>query len=862
MAQYTPMMEQYLKVKAQYPDTILFYRLGDFYEMFFDDAKTASRELELVLTGRDCGQPERAPMCGVPFHSADGYIAKLVAKGYKVAVCEQMEDPLKAKGLVARDVIRVHTPGTAIEAGMLDEGKNNFLGCVSCEKKHAGLCFTDVSTGETFATTVSGRRLEDRLIDELARFTPSELLIAGDVTKLRRLNEFLTRKLSVFSRTLTAQETATDVCEREIRAVLPDEKAAPVLAEPALTVAVGAAFGYLRQMQKCDLANISRVQLYGNESYMSVGAAARDDLELVESRRREKKGSLLWVIDRTVTPMGKRMLRAWTEQPLLDVTSILYRQRAVSELFDDSGLCDDLREGLRGIYDVERIMTRIVYGTANAKELRAFAQSVERFAPLKALLEGVKTAMLRDSAAQIDTLEDTLALIDAAITDDPPFSVREGRMIRDGFNAELDELRTISGGGREMLRDIEQREQERTGIKKLKIGYNKVFGYYIEVTNSYKELVPDDYIRKQTLVNCERYITPELKELESKVLGAQERAVTLEYEIFTQIRAKVADAQARLRATAEAVAQLDALSSLAETARDGGYVCPEIDASDVIDIKAGRHPVVEKFMTDAPFVPNDVYLDCRDSRTAIVTGPNMAGKSTYMRQTALIVILAQMGAFVPAAKARIGVCDAVYTRIGASDDLAAGQSTFMTEMVEVAEILSCATKKSLIILDEIGRGTSTYDGMSIARAVLEHVTEKIGAKTLFATHYHELTAMEGQIPGVHNFNTSVKKRGDDITFLRRIVPGPADGSYGVEVAILAGLPAAVTKRARAILEDLTDGEAPAAPVAAPRQEAQAQLSFESDLASRVADEIRMLDTDTLTPIEALTRLYAWKQQLR
>ena len=867
MAEYTPMMKQYFKIKENYGDAILFYRLGDFYEMFFDDAKTASRELELVLTGRDCGQEERAPMCGIPFHAADGYIAKLVSKGYKVAVCEQTEDPAAAKGIVTRDVIRVHTPGTVIESSMLDEGKNNYLACLFAGKNESGVCFADVSTGEIHTAMFSGKDAEDKIINEVARFMPTEVLVNGLVAEMSRLREYLTRRITVFAQTLADADFDFALCSETVTAHFGKSLAELSLDDknPAVS-ALGATLDYLKNVQKQNVVNLTQVDVYNNEKYMNLDAAARLNLELCETqRRREKKGSLLWVLDRTKTPMGKRLIRAWIEQPLVSVPSVILRQNAVSELFDDTAFRDDIMQLLTGVNDIERILTRVVYGTANAKELRALSQTVSNVPPIKALLDGRKSKLISEIYLRLDTLEDICELIDNAICEDPPFTVREGNMIKRGFNAELDELHEILSGGKEFLTQIEEREQEKTGIKKLKIGYNRVFGYYIEVLNSYKELVPDTYIRKQTLANCERYITQELKELESKVLGAQERIVSLEYDIFVRIRKKVADAQFRLKQTAGAIAELDVLCSFAKAAVENGYERPDVDNSDVIDIRDGRHPVVEKFLEGAPFVPNDTLLDCADNRTAIITGPNMAGKSTYMRQVAIIVLMAQIGSFVPARSARIGIVDSIFTRVGASDDLSAGQSTFMLEMSEVASIIRNATSKSLIILDEIGRGTSTYDGMSIARAVLEYVTDKkkMGAKTLFATHYHELTELEEDMQGVKNYNTSVKKRGDDITFLRRIVRGGADGSYGIEVAKLAGIPQSVVTRARAILRDLEENGVPAPVVYSAREEtAEDQISFESGINSEIIDELKMLDVNTLTPIEALTKLYELKKKIQ
>ena len=867
MAQFTPMMQQYFKVKEKYPDSILFYRLGDFYEMFFDDAKTASRELELVLTGRDCGQEERAPMCGIPFHAAEGYIAKLVSKGYKVAVAEQMEDPSQAKGIVTRDVIRVHTPGTVIESNMLDEGKNNYLGCIVGEKDKFGVCFADISTGVIHTAMFSGKNAGEMVINELARFMPAEILYNSFVSKADKLNEYITKRMDVVAEMLSDYDTEYASCKEVVESHFGKPLSELMLDDKAMAVAaLGAAMRYLSDVQKHSLANITDVDVFNNDKFMNLDAAARVNLELCETqRRREKKGSLLWVLDKTKTPMGKRLIRTWIEQPLLSVPAIISRQNAVSELFEETQLRDDLIEQLSGISDIERILTRVVYGTANAKELKSLSQTLAKIPAIRKMLEGCQSKFVKEIYAQLDTLEDICSLIDSAICEDPPFTVREGRMIRNGFNEELDSLREIVSGGKEFLTAIEEREQEKTGIKKLKIGYNRVFGYYIEILNSYKELVPETYIRKQTLANCERYITPELKELESKVLGAQERIVNLEYEIFVSIRKKVGDAQSRMRSTADALARIDAVCSFAKVAVECGYERPEVDNSDIIDIKDGRHPVVEKFLDGAPFVPNDTLLDCTDNRTAIITGPNMAGKSTYMRQVAIIVLMAQIGSFVPARSARIGIVDAIFTRVGASDDLAAGQSTFMLEMSEVSSILKNATSKSLIILDEIGRGTSTYDGMSIARSVLEYVTDKkkLGAKTLFATHYHELTELEEKMSGVKNYNTSVKKRGDEITFLRRIVRGGADGSYGIEVAQLAGIPKSVVVRAREILSELEEnGTIPVVRTQTREVYDEPQMSFESGINDEVIDELKMLDVNTLTPIEALTKLYEIKKKLQ
>lgn len=867
MAEFTPMMQQYLKVKEQYADAILFYRLGDFYEMFFDDAVTASRELELVLTGRDCGQAERAPMCGVPFHAAEGYIARLVAKGYKVAICEQTEDPATAKGLVSREVIRIVTPGTVTESVMLDETKNNYLACVYYDKAVAGLSFCDISTGQLFVSELSGERVSDRIINELARFKPSEILLNEKCAAVRDVSMYIERACDIAASVVGEDGFELSACRDLISEHFgksPDELGLSGL--DGAVRSLGRILSYLFETQKNSLGNITDVTIYSESRFLSLDATARRNLELTENeRRREKKGSLLWVLDKTKTAPGKRKLCEWIQQPLISVQAINTRLDAVEELFDNTVLRSEEAERLAGINDLERIITRIVYGTANAKELRTLSQTLALLPDIKNALSDCRSALLKDIYSSIDLLADIKKMIDASIVDEPPFSVREGGMIKAGCSEELDSLRAIVNGGKDFLSETERREQEKTGIKKLRIGYNRVFGYYIEVLNSYRDLVPDNYIRKQTLTNCERYITPELKELEAKVLGAQDRISKLEYELFAAVRDSVATEQLRVRATAAALARLDVLCSLAFVATENGYVRPTVDNSDVIEIVGGRHPVVEKYLNGAPFVPNDTYLDSNDNRTAIITGPNMAGKSTYMRQVAIIVIMAQMGSFVPAKSASVGIVDSIFTRVGASDDLAAGQSTFMTEMTEVSRILAAAGPRSLIILDEIGRGTSTFDGMSIARAVLEYVNDKkkIGAKTLFATHYHELTEIEGEIPGVLNFNTSVKKRGDDITFLRRIVRGPADGSYGIEVAKLSGIPQSVVNRAKVILKGLEESSVSAdAPVKKKSDQSdEIQLGFFGASESEVEKELKMLDVNTLTPIEALNKLYELKAKL-
>ncbi|MBP3696879.1 MAG: DNA mismatch repair protein MutS [Clostridia bacterium] len=863
MAELTPMMKQYFEIKKNYPDTILMFRLGDFYEMFFDDAKLVSAELELVLTGRDCGQEERAPMCGVPFHSADSYIARLVAKGYKVAICEQLEDPATAKGLVKRDVTRVLTPGTVIESTMLDESKNNFLACIYDSKTKIGLCFADISTGSVHVTSFESKNAQRRIINELGRFMPSEIIICSDVLKLTQVTDFIKTRLN------SSCDLLDDDCFdlSKASATLMRHFGVKSLSElsldnePAAVSALGAVMDYLKSVQKTELENIKSIDFYGESSFMRLDVSAMRNLEITETmRNREKRGSLLWVLDKTKTSMGKRMLRSWLEQPLIGIAGITKRHNAVSELYENPVLRDDLISSLTGCQDMERLITRIAYATANARELKALSATLGRMPTIKQYLADCRSALLNELCSGITPLEETVAMIENAIEDEPPFSVREGGMIKDGFNEELDSLRDIVNNGKGYIADIQLREQEKTGIKKLKIGYNRVFGYYIEVSNSYKELVPEDYIRKQTLANCERYITQELKELESKVLGAQERIVRLEYEIFDTVRKKTAEHLYEIQKTASSVAAIDVLASFARVAAENNYCCPVMNAGTMINVTDGRHPVVEK-MLDSPFVPNDTRLDCADNRCAIITGPNMAGKSTYMRQVALISLMAQAGSFVPATSAELCVVDGIYTRIGASDDLSSGSSTFMVEMNEVADILKNATSKSLIIFDEIGRGTSTFDGMSIARAVLEFAADKrrLGAKTLFATHYHELTELEESVDGVRNYNIAVKKRGDDITFLRRIVPGCADGSYGIEVAKLAGVPNSVVERAKVVLNELeTQGVQRVVTVS--RNEEESQISFGSSTANEIVEKLKKLDVNTLTPIEAMTVLYELAKQ--
>ena len=862
MDKVTPMMQQYLRIKQQDPDPVLFFRLGDFYEMFFDDAKLASRELELTLTGKDCGLPERAPMCGVPFHSYEAYAARLVAKGYKVAICEQTEDPAQAKGLVDRSVIRVLTPGTVIEGSMLDESRNNYLCTMAAASDGlaCGLCFCDCSTGSVQVTELSGEGLPLRIGNELGRFSPSEILADAAMADNTAVRTFVEQRLHGQISVCPAEEWAPDAAAASVDEqyhATSDELG--LSSHPAALCALGCALRYLKKTQMTGLERLDRPVFYADAQFMKLDLTARRNLELLETmRNKEKRGSLLGVLDHTRTAMGKRLLRSWIEQPLIRVAPITHRLSAVDELVHGGILRDDLRGQLTGVHDLERIMTRIVYGSANARELRSLQQTLACLPALHDTLDGVQSALLGEIRGDIDPLTDVHDRIAAAIVDDPPFSVREGGLIREGYHAELDELRSDMTDGRGIIARIEAAEKERTGIKNLKVGYNRVFGYYIEVSRLYGDQVPDTYIRKQTLANAERYITQELKELEARVLGARDRSVALEYELFCAVRSAVADQLPRIQRTAAALARLDVLCSFAEVAVRQNYCRPEILPKGEIRICGGRHPVVEQ-LSDAPFVPNDTLLNDGDDRVMVVTGPNMAGKSTYMRQTALIVLMAQIGSFVPAQSATIGIVDSIFTRVGASDDLAAGQSTFMVEMSEVAQILQNATADSLIVFDEIGRGTSTFDGMSIARAVLEYVADpkRLGAKTLFATHYHELTVMEQELPGIKNYNIAVKKRGDDITFLRRIVRGPADDSYGIEVAKLAGINDEVVARAKELLRAAEAGDIrrpePAAPAA--REEESDQLSLLGGQADPIVQRLKQIDVNVLTPIEAMQELY-------
>ena len=858
----TPMRRQYNEIKQRNQDCILFFRLGDFYEMFDEDAKLAARELDLTLTTRDRNKPkeEQTPMCGVPFHSVDAYIARLVQRGYKVAICEQMEDPALAKGIVERDITRIVTPGTVTESCMLDESKNNYMGCLYGEGGRIGLAFCDVSTGAFFATVCADSA---SAASELGRFSPSEVLRFGSSSHEDVIEDALFHRLNC-----CVDEGREEQFHKAAAEELLEQHFGKSLAELGLTglpeaiSASGSLLQTLLTVQKNDLAHIRQLQYYTTGRFMELDMDARRNLELTETlRSKEKKGTLLWVLDKTHTAMGGRMLRSWLEKPLLDPVEIDRRQRAVEDLVNSTISRGELAEALKDVTDLERVMTRIVTGTVNCRDLLGLARGLRALPEVKKQLLGMDASLLQWLGNEIDPLSDCADLIEATIVDEPPLTVREGGMIRPGANADADRLRDIMQGGSNTIVAIETSEKEKTGIRTLKVSYNRVFGYYIEVSKSFVDQVPPYYIRKQTLTNCERYITPELKELEEQVLTAKERLTALEYQIFTQLREHLAAQAARVQTAAAAVAAADTLCALATVAVKQGYCRPEITLSGEISIRDGRHPVVEQVLKDSLFVPNDTELGAKDNQVSIITGPNMAGKSTYMRQVALIVLMAQMGSFVPARSARIGIVDRVFTRIGASDDLASGQSTFMVEMAEVASILKYATSKSLLILDEIGRGTSTYDGMAIARAVLEYAASprQLGAKTLFATHYHELASIEAELPNVKNYNIAVKKRGDKMIFLRKIVPGATDDSFGVEVAKLAGLPSCVVNRARQILKELEADGGKSAPVVIPQQEDQMNML---DLrAQQVQAALEAITVETLTPIEAMNELYKLKKML-
>ena len=877
MTNLSPMMQQYVETKEAYRDCILFYRLGDFYEMFFDDALLASKELELTLTGRDCGQKERAPMCGVPYHSADTYINRLIDKGYKVAICEQVEDPKQAKGLVKREVTRIVTPGTNLNTQSLDESKNNYIMAIVCLDGMYGVSLADVTTGECFLTEVDKER---KLLDEIAKFMPAEIicnqafLVSGiDLDDLKN-------RLGITVYALDAWYFDDELCQRTLKDHFKtiSLKGLGLVDYPAGVIAAGALFLYLFETQKTSMAHMTQIHPYAAEKYMVIDSSSRRNLELVETlREKQKRGSLLWVLDKTKTAMGARMLRNFVEQPLIDIDQINERLDAVEELNQKAISRDEIREYLNPVYDLERLVSEIRYETANPRDLIAFKSSLSMLPHIRSLLAEFESPLLARLYRQLDDLNDLYQLLESAIQEEPPLAMKEGGIIKDGFHEDVDHFRQAKTEGKTWLTQLETQERERTGIRNLKIKYNKVFGYYLEVTNSFKDKVPEDYIRKQTLANAERYYTPKLKELENMILGAEDKLYALEYQLFCEVRDTLAKEIARIQETAQAVAGIDVFASLSLTAMHNHYVRPKMNGRGVIDIKGGRHPVVEKMISNDMFIPNDTYLDNGASRISIITGPNMAGKSTYMRQAALIVLMAQIGSFVPAEKAKIGIVDRIFTRVGASDDLASGQSTFMVEMTEVATILRNATANSLLILDEIGRGTSTFDGLSIAWAVIEHISNPklLGAKTLFATHYHELTELEGKLPGVKNYCIAVKEKGDDIVFLRKIVRGGADKSYGIQVAKLAGVPDSVIARARELVEELSNADI----LAAVKDLSQAgkkkgksvhydevdmkQMSlFDTVQNDDIIEELKTLDISNLTPLEALNTLNRLQNKIK
>ena len=879
MAALTPMMQQYMAIKEQYKDCILFYRLGDFYEMFYDDALTASRELEITLTGKNCGQEERAPMCGVPYHAVDVYLNKLVAKGYKVAICEQAEDPKQAKGIVKREVIRIVTPGTNLSQQALDEGRNNYLMCLVYDNNQFGLAITDISTGDFYTTEVATLK---ELYDEIHRFSPSEI-ICNDSFYMSgaSLDDFKDRlHVSVSTLDTWYMDEAVSVQKIKEHFKVASLDGLGLTDFPSGTLAVGALLLYLYETQKNTLDNLTKITPYRSGGYMIIDSATNRNLELIETlREKQKKGSLLWVLDKTKTAMGARLMRNWIEQPLIEKKKITARQDAVEELYNDMITREEIREYLNAVYDLERLVTRISYRTANPRDLIAFKTSLGMIPPVKQLLSQAKSAELKEIDERMDCLEDIYDLIEKSIQDEPPIMIREGGMIKEGYNEDVDKFRLSRTEGKTWLAELEAREKEKTGIKNLRVRYNKVFGYYLEVTNSYKELVPEDWTRKQTLANAERYITPELKELEDMILGAEDKLAALEYDLYCEVRDSIGEQVVRIQETAKAIAHLDVLASLACVAQSNDYVRPSINTKGVIDIQGGRHPVVEKMNNNQMFIDNDTYLDNKNHRISIITGPNMAGKSTYMRQSALIVLMAQIGSFVPAKSANIGIVDRIFTRVGASDDLASGQSTFMVEMTEVANILRNATSRSLLILDEIGRGTSTFDGLSIAWAVVEHISNPklLGAKTLFATHYHELTELEGKLDSVNNYCIAVREQGDDIIFLRKIIRGGADKSYGIQVARLAGVPDSVIDRAKEISSWLEETDvtnkaknlqvrtsAKKKEVVREAVPAEKQMSlFDIYPADHpVLKELAGLDVSNMTPIQALNTLYELQKRLK
>lgn len=871
MAEFSPMMQRYLETKEEYKDCILFYRLGDFYEMFFDDAITASRELELTLTGKDCGQAERAPMCGIPHHAAEIYISKLIAKGYKVAICEQLEDPKKAKGIVKRGVIRVVTPGTVVESNMLEERKNNFIMSIFKSGIYYGISVCDISTGEFYSAEIKDNYNFPMLLDEIARYTPSELLInsmmANSQEEISKIKE---RFENVYITNFNDKFFISDLNNINLRFNIVDNNGQTIEGISSKTLAISsinALVEYIEETQKTTLDHINKIKIYQVSKYMALDINARRNLEITEKMRdKSKKGTLLWVLDKTATSMGGRLLRRWLNDPLIDIQEINKRLNAVKELKDDIMLRGDIIENLKKVYDIERLAGKMAFGNANARDMITLKNSLYKLPEVKKILQECKSPMLMELCENLDELQDIYTLIDNAIVEDPPMAIKDGGIIKLGYDEEIDKLKTAQTEGKNWLIQLEADEKERTGIKNLKVGFNKVFGYYLEVTKSYLNQVPERYIRKQTLTNAERYITEELKNLENQILGAEERVVNLEYNAFTEIREEIAKNVKRLQTTSEVISTVDVLSSFAQVAEDMNYCMPKVDDNGIIDIKNGRHPVIEKIIGIGTFVENDTYLDKNDNRLAIITGPNMAGKSTYMRQVALITLMAQVGSFVPAESANIGVVDKIFTRVGASDDLSMGQSTFMVEMMEVATILKEATQNSLVILDEIGRGTSTYDGLSIAWAVAEYIAdkEKCGAKTLFATHYHELTELEDKLEGIKNYSIAVKEKGEDIIFLRKIIEGGTDESYGIHVAKLAGVPKAVTTKANEILRSLERKNI----LTNKKQEKQDKKQVEGQFdmynykLAEIASEIDKINLNELTPIDALNTLVKIKEKMK
>ena len=869
MAEYSPMMQHYLETKNKYKDCILFYRLGDFYEMFFEDAINVSRELELTLTGKDCGQEERAPMCGIPYHAAENYIARLISKGYKVAICEQLEDPKQAKGIVKRDVIRVVTPGTVIEANLLEDKKNNYIMSIYKNGIYFGVTVCDITTGDLRTTQIKETNNFSSLLDEISKYSPAEIVVnpmlyecSEEISKIKeRFDVYITR---------LEEKEFSDNCEElsaKYKIIDDEENKIDNISQYMLSVAsTNALIKYLLDTQKNSLDHINKLVVYSITKYMALDINARRNLEITEKLRdKSKKGTLLWVLDKTSTSMGGRLLRRWLNNPLIEANKINKRLDAVSELKSNIILKGDIVEALKKVYDIERLAGKISYGSANGRDLISLKSSAKQLPEVKRILSQSQSKLLTELYSELDTLDDIYELIEKTIVDDPPISVKEGGLIKLGYDEEIDRLKTATTDGKNWIIELEAKEREKTGIKGLKVGFNKVFGYYIEVTKSNISLVPDRYIRKQTLTNGERYITEELKNLENQILGAEEKVVNLEYNVFVEVRDKIESQVERVQKTAGIIATLDTLCSLATVAEDQNYVRPEVDNSGVIDIKDGRHPVIEKILPSGSFVQNDTYLDKNENRLSIITGPNMAGKSTYMRQVALITLMAQIGSFVPASFARIGVVDKIFTRVGASDDLSMGQSTFMVEMMEVAQILKEATANSLVILDEIGRGTSTYDGLSIAWAVAEYISdsEKCGAKTLFATHYHELTDLENKLEGVKNYSIAVKEKGEDIIFLRKIVKGGTDESYGVHVAKLAGVPQIVTKRANEILRTIERKNVLNNKKIEKQEKGiqEGQLTMYNYKLAEIAHELDKIDINQLTPIEALNTLVKIKEKM-